>query len=41
MCKENNFQVFLLFPIEMIVLSVLFAEKGLGPLGVNAAKWTL
>jgi len=35
MCKKNNFQLFLLFAIEMAVLSVFFAEKGLGPSGVK------
>jgi len=37
MCKINNFQIFYLFAIEMAVLSVCFAEKGLGPLGVKVA----
>jgi len=36
MCKkENNSIFFVLFAIEMTVLSVFFAEKGLGRLGVN------
>jgi len=35
MCKKNHFQIFLLFAIEMAVLSVFFAGKGLGPLGVK------
>jgi len=35
MCKKNNFQIILLFPIEMAVLSVFLQKKGLGPLGVN------
>jgi len=35
MCKKNNFQNFLLFAIEMAVLSVILAKKGLGPLGVK------
>jgi len=30
-----NFQIFLLFAIEMAVLSVFSQKKGLGPLGVN------
>jgi len=32
---KNKFQIFLLFAIEMAVLSVLLVEKGLGPLGVK------
>jgi len=35
MCKTNNFQIFLLFAIEMAVLSVFSQKKGLGPLGVK------
>jgi len=35
MCKKNNFQKFLLFAIEMAVLSVFLQKKGLGPLGVK------
>jgi len=35
MFKKNNFQMFLLFAIEMAVLSVFLQKKGLGPLGVN------
>jgi len=35
MCKQNNFQLFLLFAIEMAVLSVFSQKEGLGPLGVN------
>jgi len=35
MCKKNNFQIFLLFAIEMEVLSVFLKKKGLGPLGVK------
>jgi len=31
MCKQNNFQIFLLFAIEMAVLSVFLQKKGLGP----------
>jgi len=38
MCKINYFQIFYLFAIEMAVLSVCFAEKGLGPLGANIVK---
>jgi len=33
--KKNNFQIFLLFDIEMAVLSVFSQKKGLGPLGVK------
>jgi len=33
--KKNNFQIFLLFAIEMAVLGVFLQKKGLGPLGVN------
>jgi len=35
MCKQNNFQSFLLFAIEMAVLSVFLQKKGLGPLEVK------
>jgi len=35
MCKQINFQIFLLFAIEMAVLSVFSQKKSLGPLGVN------
>jgi len=35
MCKQNNFQIVLLFAIEMAVLSVFLQKKGLGPLGVK------
>jgi len=35
MCKKNNFQTFLLFAIEMAVLSVILVKKGLGRLGVK------
>jgi len=35
MCKKNNFQIFWLFAIEMAILSVFFANKGLGPLEVS------
>jgi len=39
MCKkENHFQIFLLFAIEMAILSVYFAEKDLDPLGVNSTN---
>jgi len=38
MCKQNNFQIFLLFAIEMEVLSVFSQKKGLGPLGVKVNK---
>jgi len=38
MCKQNNFQIFLLFAIEMAVLSIFSQKKGLGPLGVNQSK---
>jgi len=34
MCKKK-FQIFLLFAIEMAVLSGFSQKKGLGPLGVN------
>jgi len=33
--SKKSIQICLLFAIEMAVLSVSFAEKGLGPLGVN------
>jgi len=33
--KTNNLIFFLLFAIEMAVLSVFLEKKGLGPLGVN------
>jgi len=36
MSQNNNFQNFLLFAIEMVVLSVFWQKKGLGPLGVQA-----
>jgi len=32
---KNNFQFFLLFAIEMAVLSVFLQKKGHGPLGVK------
>jgi len=35
MSKNNNFQFFLLFPIEMIVFSVFWQKKAFGPLGVK------
>jgi len=35
MCKQNNFQIFLLFAIEMAVLSVFLQKKDLGPVGVK------
>jgi hypothetical protein len=35
MFKKNIFLIFLLFAIEMAVLSVFWQKKGLGPLGVN------
>jgi len=35
MWKKTNFQMFLLFAIEMTVLSVFLQKKGLGPLGVK------
>jgi len=38
MCKQNNFQNFLLFAIEMAVLSVFSQKKGLGPSGVKALR---
>jgi len=38
MCKQNNFQIFLLFAIEMAVLSVFSQKKGLGPLGFKIHK---
>jgi len=38
MCKQNNFQIFLLFAIEMAVLSVFSQKKGLDPLGVNGQR---
>jgi len=41
MCKQNNFQIVLLFVIEMAVLSVFLQKKGLGPLGVNIADFDL
>jgi len=34
--KKDNFQVFLLFAIEMAVLSIFSQKKGLGPLGVKS-----
>jgi len=34
--KNNNFQFFLLFAIEMAVLSVFLQKKDLGPLGVKS-----
>jgi len=37
--KNNNFQIFLLFAIEIAVLSVFSHIKGLGPLGVNLHVW--
>jgi len=37
MCKKNNFQILLLFAIEMAVLSGFLQKKGLEPLGVNHA----
>jgi len=37
MCKKKKFQTFLLFAIEMAVLSVILVKKGLGPLEVNQA----
>jgi len=40
MFKNNNFQIFLLFAIEMAVLSTFWRNKGLGPLGVNKSnRW--
>jgi len=37
MCIKNNFQIFVLFAIEMAVLSVFSGrKKGLGPLEVKA-----
>jgi len=38
MSKNNNFQIFLLFAIEVAVLSVFWQKKkkGLGPLGINS-----
>jgi len=41
MCKQNNFKIFLLFAIEMAVLSVFLQKKGLGPLGVNWSSTNL
>jgi len=40
MCKKSNFQNFLLFAVEMAVLSVFSQKKGLGPLGVIKMKST-
>jgi len=37
MCKQKKIQIFLLFAIEMVVLSVFLQKKGLGPLGVKPA----
>jgi len=33
--QRKQFQIFLLFAIEMAVLSVFLQKKGLGPLGVK------
>jgi hypothetical protein len=35
MCQINNFQILLLFAIEMAMLSVFSQKKDLGPLGVK------
>jgi len=34
-CAKKKIQIFLLFAIEMAILSVFLQKKGLGPLGVN------
>jgi len=39
-CKKNNFQIFLLFILEMAVLSVFLQKKGLDPLGVKGLNCT-
>jgi len=36
MFKNNNFQISLFFAVKMAILSVFFAGKSLGPLGVNS-----
>jgi len=35
MCKTKKNKSFLLFAIEMAVLSVFLQKKGLGPLGIK------
>jgi len=37
MCRKDNFQILLLFAIEIAVLNVFFQKKDLGPLGVKVA----
>jgi len=38
MCENNDFQIVLLFAVEMAILSVFLQKEGLGLLGVKSIQ---